>query len=820
MNISYNWLKKYLDFDLTPEETSAALTSIGLETGGIEEVQTIKGGLEGLVIGKVLTCVDHPNSDHLHITTVDLGDGNPTQIVCGAANVAAGQHVVVATVGTTLYDGDQSFTIKKSKIRGEESFGMICAEDEIGIGTSHDGIIVLPETAVPGTPAKEYYNIKSDYVLEVDITPNRIDAASHYGVARDLAAYLVRQGKQVTLQRPSVDDFKVDTAEGAIAVEVLNEEACPRYAGVTIRGVKVAESPEWLRNALTAIGLHPINNIVDITNYLLHATGQPLHCFDLNEIKGGKVVVRTAVNGSKFVTLDEVERTLTDQDLMICNAEEPMCIAGVFGGLKSGVTEKTTDIFLESAYFHPTWVRKTARRQALNTDASFRFERGIDNNNLIYVLKRAALMVQELAGGQICGDIIDTHPEGFPSFPVTLTYDKANKLIGKEIPADVIKEILHSLEVEIVAEDADKLDLLVPTYRVDVQRDVDVIEDILRIYGYNNVEFTDAVHSNLSYKTATDENHRLQNLISEQLTGCGFNEIMCNSLSAISYYEGNEVYPDSRCARLLNPLSNDLCVMRQTFLFGGLESLARNINRRRPNLRMYEFGNCYFYDVDASTEKAITAPYSEEKHLGLWLTGNRVSGSWAHPDEKTSVYELKAYVENILARVGVPAKEIVMTQMSNAIFSAALQITNRAGKLLAMVGIISKKVAKKFDIDIEVYYAELNWDNLMRYALRNKVTYTELPKFQAVKRDLALLVDDAVAFADIERIAYETERKLLKEVSLFDVYEGDKLPAGKKSYAVSFLLQDAEKTLNDKQIDNVMTRMIAALTKQLNAELR
>lgn len=820
MNISYNWLKKYLDFDLTPEETSAALTSIGLETGGIEEVQTIKGGLEGLVIGKVLTCVDHPNSDHLHITTVDLGDGNPTQIVCGAANVAAGQHVVVATVGTTLYDGDQSFTIKKSKIRGEESFGMICAEDEIGIGTSHDGIIVLPETAVPGTPAKEYYNIKSDYVLEVDITPNRIDAASHYGVARDLAAYLVRQGKQVTLQRPSVDDFKVDTAEGAIAVEVLNEEACPRYAGVTIRGVKVAESPEWLRNALTAIGLHPINNIVDITNYLLHATGQPLHCFDLNEIKGGKVVVRTAVNGSKFVTLDEVERTLTDQDLMICNAEEPMCIAGVFGGLKSGVTEKTTDIFLESAYFHPTWVRKTARRQALNTDASFRFERGIDNNNLIYVLKRAALMVQELAGGQICGDIIDTHPEGFPSFPVTLTYDKANKLIGKEIPADVIKEILHSLEVEIVAEDADKLDLLVPTYRVDVQRDVDVIEDILRIYGYNNVEFTDAVHSNLSYKTATDENHRLQNLISEQLTGCGFNEIMCNSLSAISYYEGNEIYPDSRCARLLNPLSNDLCVMRQTLLFGGLESLARNINRRRPNLRMYEFGNCYFYDADASTEKAITAPYSEEKHLGLWLTGNRVSGSWAHPDEKTSVYELKAYVENILARVGVPAKEIVMTQMSNAIFSAALQINNRAGKLLAMVGIISKKVAKKFDIDIEVYYAELNWDNLMRYALRNKVTYTELPKFQAVKRDLALLVDDAVAFADIERIAYETERKLLKEVTLFDVYEGDKLPAGKKSYAVSFLLQDAEKTLNDKQIDNVMTRMIAALTKQLNAELR
>ena len=820
MNISYNWLKKYLDFDLTPEETSAALTSIGLETGGIEEVQTIKGGLEGLVIGKVLTCVDHPNSDHLHITTVDLGDGNPTQIVCGAANVAAGQHVVVATVGTTLYSGDESFTIKKSKIRGEESFGMICAEDEIGIGTSHDGIIVLPETAIPGTPAKEYYNIKSDYVLEVDITPNRIDAASHYGVARDLAAYLKQNGKQVNLQRPSVDAFKVDQQEGAIAVEILNEEACPRYAGVTIRNVKVAESPEWLRNALTAIGLHPINNIVDITNYLLHATGQPLHCFDLNEIKGGKVVVRTAVEGSKFVTLDEVERTLTAQDLMICNAEEPMCIAGVFGGLKSGVTEKTTDIFLESAYFHPTWVRKTARRQALNTDASFRFERGIDNNNLIYVLKRAALMVQELAGGVVCGDIIDTHPQGFASFPVTLTYDKAHKLIGKEIAASTIKSILGSLEIEIVAEDNEKLELLVPTYRVDVQRDVDVIEDILRIYGYNNVEFTDAVHSNLSYKTATDENHRLQNLISEQLTGCGFNEIMCNSLSAVSYYEGCEEFPEASCARLLNPLSNDLCVMRQTLLFGGLESLARNINRRRPNLRLYEFGNCYFYNAEASTEKSITASYNEEKHLGLWLTGNRVAGSWAHPDEKTSVYELKAYVENIFTRMGVPAKDITMTQISNGIYSAALQITNRAGKLLAMVGILSKKVAKKFDIDIEVYYAELNWDNLMRYALRNKVTYTELPKFQAVKRDLALLVDESVAFADIERVAYETERKLLKDVTLFDVYEGDKLPAGKKSYAVSFLLQDAEKTLNDKQIDNVMNRMIAAMTKQFDAQLR
>ena len=820
MNISYNWLKKYLDFDLAPEAVSAALTSIGLETGGIEEVQAVKGGLEGLVIGKVLTCEDHPNSDHLHITTVDLGDGNPVQIVCGAPNVAAGQHVVVATVGTVLYDGDQSFTIKKSKIRGVESFGMICAEDEIGIGTSHDGIIVLPETAVPGTPAKEYYNIKSDYVLEVDITPNRIDAASHYGVARDLAAYLAQNGKPAALHRPSTEAFKVDEPDGAVSVEVLNDEACPRYSGLTIRGVKVKESPDWLKADLQAIGLHPINNIVDITNYLLHATGQPLHCFDLNQIKGGKVVVRTVEEGTKFVTLDGVERTLTNQDLMICNAEEPMCIAGVFGGLQSGVTENTTDIFLESAYFHPTWVRKTARRQGLNTDASFRYERGVDNNNLIYVLKRAALLVQELAGGKVCGDIVDTRPEGFPPFDVTLTYDKANKLIGKSIPSDTIKNILRSLEVEIVGETPEALQLKVPTYRVDVQRDVDVIEDVLRIYGYNNVEFTDAVRSNLSYKTMTDENHRLQNLVSEQLSGCGFNEIMCNSLTSVSYYEGCNLFPEGRCVRLLNPLSNDLGVMRQTLLFGGLESLARNINRRRPNLRFYEFGNCYFYDAETSAEKDVTAAYSEEKHLGLWLTGNRVSGSWAHPDEKTTVYELRAYVENVFARIGVPHKEMVMTQISNAVYSVALQIATRSGKPLAMLGVVTKKILKKFDIDNEVYFAELHWDNLMRFALRNKVTYAELPKFQAVKRDLALLVDDTVSFAEIERIAYETERKLLREVTLFDVYEGDKLPAGKKSYAVSFLLQDADKTLNDKQIDGVMTRLIGALTKQLGAQLR
>ena len=584
MNISYNWLKDYLDLSLTPEEVSSALTSIGLETGGIEEVQAVKGGLEGLVIGKVLTCEAHPNSDHLHITTVDLGDGVPTQIVCGAPNVAAGQHVVVATIGTVLYAGEESFTIKKSKIRGVESNGMICAEDEIGIGTSHDGIIVLPESAVPGTPAKKYYNLESDYVLEVDITPNRIDAASHYGVARDLAAWLKQNGYPYALRRPSVDNFKIDNPSGkAVSVTVENGEACPRYSGLTIRNVKVAESPEWLRKHLLAIGLRPINNIVDITNYLLHETGQPMHCFDVAQIAGEKIIVKTLSEGTPFTTLDEVERKLSDKDLMICNEREGMCIAGVFGGLQSGVTMQTTDVFLESAYFNPMWVRKTARRHGLNTDSSFRFERGADPNNTLYVLKRAAMLVKELAGGEIVGDIVDIYPQPIGNYPVTLGYDHINALVGKVIPEDTVKSILASLEMEIVEEKDGVLSLMVPTYRVDVRRDVDVIEDILRIYGYNNVEFTDTVHSNLSYKTATDNSFGLQNLIAEQLVGCGFNEIMNNSLTKSSYYTDLKVYPASHCVKLMNPLSADLSVMRQTLLFGGLESVAHNINRRRPD---------------------------------------------------------------------------------------------------------------------------------------------------------------------------------------------------------------------------------------------
>ena len=820
MNISYNWLKEYVDFDLTPEEVAAALTSIGLETGSVEEVQTIKGGLEGLVIGEVLTCEPHPNSDHMHVTTVNLGQGEPVQIVCGAPNVAAGQKVVVATLGTKLYDGDECFTIKKSKLRGVESNGMICAEDEIGIGTDHAGIIVLPENAVPGTPAKEYYNIKSDYVLEVDITPNRADACSHYGVARDLYAYLVQNGKQATLKRPSVEAFAVDNHDLDIQVTVENTEACPRYAGVTVKGVTVKESPEWLQNKLRLIGLRPINNVVDITNYIVHAFGQPLHCFDADMIKGGEVVVKTMPEGTPFVTLDGVERKLSERDLMICNREEAMCIAGVFGGLNSGSTEATKDVFLESAYFHPTWVRKTARRHGLNTDASFRFERGIDPNSVIYCLKLAALMVKELAGGTISCDIKDVCSADFSDFRVDLPYEKVHALVGKTIPAETIKSIVSSLEMKIVEETSEGLVLDVPPYRVDVQRDCDVIEDILRIYGYNNVEIPSALKSCLTVKGEHDKSNKLQNLIAEQLVGCGFNEILNNSLTRAGYYDGLESYPSKNLVMLMNPLSTDLNAMRQTLLFGGLESIAHNANRKNADLKFFEYGNCYYYHEEKKNPEKALAAYTEDYHLGLWVTGKKVANSWAHADEDSSVYELKAYVENIFSRVGLQMRDLVVGVQDSDIYAASLAVYTRGGKLLASLGIVSHKILKGFDIDNEVYFADINWKELLK-AIRNvKVNYVELTKFPAVKRDLALLIDKKVQFAEIEKIAYETEKKLLKEVSLFDVYEGKILEAGKKSYAVSFMLQDENATLNDKQIDKIMQKLIKNLETKLDAKLR
>ncbi|WP_071149187.1 phenylalanine--tRNA ligase subunit beta [Bacteroides ndongoniae] len=820
MNISYNWLKEYVDFDLTPEEVAAALTSIGLETGSVEEVQTIKGGLEGLVIGEVLTCEPHPNSDHMHVTTVNLGQGEPVQIVCGAPNVAAGQKVVVATLGTKLYDGDECFTIKKSKLRGVESNGMICAEDEIGIGTDHAGIIVLPENAVPGTPAKEYYNIKSDYVLEVDITPNRADACSHYGVARDLYAYLVQNGKQTTLKRPSVEAFAVDNHDLDIQVTVENIEACPRYAGVTVKGVTVKESPEWLQNKLRLIGLRPINNVVDITNYIVHAFGQPLHCFDADMIKGGEVVVKTMPEGTPFVTLDGVERKLSERDLMICNREEAMCIAGVFGGLNSGSTEVTKDVFLESAYFHPTWVRKTARRHGLNTDASFRFERGIDPNSVIYCLKLAALMVKELAGGTISCDIKDVCSADFSDFRVDLPYEKVYALVGKTIPAETIKSIVSSLEMKIVEETSEGLVLDVPPYRVDVQRDCDVIEDILRIYGYNNVEIPSALKSCLTVKGEHDKSNKLQNLIAEQLVGCGFNEILNNSLTRAGYYDGLDSYPSKNLVMLMNPLSTDLNAMRQTLLFGGLESIAHNANRKNADLKFFEYGNCYYYHEEKKNPEKALAAYTEDYHLGLWVTGKKVANSWAHADEDSSVYELKAYVENIFSRVGLQMRDLVVGVQDSDIYAASLAVYTRGGKLLASLGIVSHKILKGFDIDNEVYFADINWKELLK-AIRNvKVNYVELTKFPAVKRDLALLIDKKVQFAEIEKIAYETEKKLLKEVSLFDVYEGKNLEAGKKSYAVSFMLQDENATLNDKQIDKIMQKLIKNLETKLDAKLR
>ena len=821
MNISYNWLKDYIPTPLTPEQLAAALTSIGLETGSVEEVESIRGGLRGLVIGKVLTCVEHPDSDHLHITTVDLGDEQPVQIVCGAPNVAAGQTVVVATVGTTLYDGDKEFKIKRSKIRGVESLGMICAEDEIGVGQSHDGIIVIDREVSPGTPAAEYFGLTSDFVLEVDLTPNRIDAASHYGVARDLAAWAAQHAEALPLSRPSVEAFAVDTPQGAVSVEVENTNACPRYSGLTIKGVRVAESPKWLQDRLNAIGVRPINNIVDITNYILHAIGQPLHCFDLAKIEGDKIVVRNCPEGTPFTTLDGVEHKLSEADLMICSATSPLCIAGVFGGLESGVTEQTTDIFLESAYFNPTSVRKTARRHGLQTDASFRYERGTDPNITMYALKLAALMIKELAGGEICGEPIDIYPQPISPFEVTLSYDYARSLIGKNIPDETINDILRSLEIEITSIDNGEAHLLVPTYRVDVQRPCDVVEDVLRIYGYNNVEMGTTVHSSLSFKSQADIDNTLRNLISEQLTASGFNEILNNSLTAERYYADCATYPLDHCVRLLNPLSNDLSVMRQTLLFGGLESLAHNINRRSPDLMMYEFGNVYFFNPQAeSTAERPLAPYSESSRLALWITGDIRPAGWLRQQEKSTVYDLRAIVENIFARLGIALADIKLAAGTDSIYSASLSISSRNGKPLGSLGIVSRRLLKDFDIKQEVFFAELDWEALVRMATRSAVTYAELPKTMAVKRDLALLVDSAVTMQQIEQTVRESERKLLRSVTLFDVYEGDKLPAGKKSYAIAITLQDADRTLNDKQIDAVMKKIITNLQNKLGATLR
>ena len=815
MNISYKWLKEYVDFDLTAQQVCDALTSTGLEVDALEEVQSIKGGLKGLYVGKVLTCEAHPNSDHLHVTTVDLGKGEPSQIVCGAPNVAAGQKVIVADLGCVLYDGDQEFVIKKSKLRGVESNGMICAEDEIGIGNDHSGIIVLPEDAVVGTPAAEYYHLESDWLIEVDITANRADGLSHWGVARDLYAWLKSNGYETKMHRPDCSAFKVDNHDLPIEVTIENQEACKRYACVSVTDCEVKESPEWLKNKLTTIGLRPINNIVDITNYIMMAYGQPLHTFDADMVKGHKIVVKTMPEGTPFQTLDGEEHKLSDRDLAICNAEDPMCIAGVFGGKGSGTYETTKNVVLESAYFHPTWIRKSARRHGLSTDASFRFERGVDPNGTIYALKQAAILCLELAGGKVSMEVCDVYPEPMKNAVVELNYEYVHNLVGKVIPVETIKAICESLEMKVLGETSEALTLEIPAYRVDVQRPCDVVEDILRIYGYNNVEIPTQLKGSLVIKGDEDQKHKLANLVSEQLVGAGFNEILNNSLTKAAYYGEND-----KLVRIMNPLSSDLNVMRQTLLFGGLESIQHNVNRKRQNLRFFEFGNVYTFDPEKQNDDDPMQAYKEQYHAALWLTGKRVEGSWAHANEDSNFYELSAYVENILRRIGVKPGMIVRKKSENPIFSAGMSIENRGGKLLIEMGIISKKLLKQFDLSAPVYYAELNWTALMKVIKKNEVLYTEISKFPAVSRDLALLVDNTVEFAQIEQIARQTEKKLLKKVELFDVYEGDKLPAGKKSYAVNFILQDEEKTMGDKQIDAIMQKLIANIKKQLNAELR
>ena len=820
MEISYKWLKEYVDFDLTPQETADALTSCGLEVDALEEVQTIKGGLKGLYVGKVLTCELHPNSDHLHITTVDLGKAEPQQIVCGAPNVAAGQKVIVADLGCVLYDGDKEFVIKKSKLRGVESLGMICAEDEIGVGTSHDGIIVLPEDTPVGQPAAEYYHLESDWIIEIDITANRSDALSHWGVARDLYAWLKRNGHATSLHRPDCSEFAVDNHDLPIDVEIENTEACKRYACVSISGCEVKESPEWLQNKLKVIGLRPINNIVDITNYVMMAYGQPMHCFDADMVKGSKIVVRTQPEGTKFVTLDGEEHTLGEHDLSICNAEEPMCIAGIFGGKGSGTYDTTKNVVLESAYFHPTWIRKSARRHGLSTDASYRFERGIDPNGTIYALKQAAILCKQLAGGKVSMEIKDVYPNPISDARVQLDFEYVDRLIGKKIGNDMIRSIVESLDMKIVSETETGLELDVPAYRVDVQRPCDVVEDILRIYGYNNVEIPTQLKSSLTILGDADKAYHRQNVISEQLVGCGFREILNNSLSKTAYYTELNKYTEETTVKVMNPLSNDLGVMRQSLLFGGLESICRNVNHKMPNLRFFEFGNCYHYSPEKKNDEDPIKAYTEEMHLGMWTTGKRVEGSWAHADEKASFYELKAYVLNIFTRLGVNPGIVVSETSDNNIFGKALALKARSGKVLCEMGTVCHKLLKKMDIDQDVFYADINWDNVMRAIKKNEVLYHDISKFPSVSRDLALLIDKSVEFEQIEQIAHQTEKKLLKSVELFDVYEGKNLPEGKKSYAVNFILQDETKTLNDKQIEAIMTKLINNLKQKLNAELR
>lgn len=806
MKISYNWLKQFIKIDLKSEETAAILTDLGLEVEVVEKYQSVRGGLEGVVVGHVLTCEKHPDADRLSITTVDLGDGNPVQIVCGASNVAKGQNVPVATIGTKLFDAaGVEFEIKKGKIRGQESHGMICAEDELSLGTSHDGIMILDANLKPGTPCATVFNIENDEVFEIGLTPNRADAMSHYGVARDLRASLLQNNSNIELITPSVSTFRIDKRTLKIDVDVIDTKLAPRYCGVTLSGLTVKPSPAWLQNRLKAIGITPKNNIVDVTNYILHDLGQPLHAFDAAKING-KIVVKTLATGTKFTTLDDVERTLHEEDLMICDEKGPLCIAGVFGGKSSGVTETTNSIFLESAYFNPVSIRKSAKRHGLNTDASFRFERGIDPNITEFALKRAALLIKEVAGGEITSDIVDIYPKKIEDFPVFLHFDKTAKLIGQELPKETIKKILASLDIKVTTVSDAGLGLIIPSYRVDVQREIDVIEEILRVYGYNNINFTKKLNATVS-NSARTEDHKVQNIIATQLNSLGFHEMMANSLTTPEYVRLSEMLKEEYNVMMLNPLSNDLSAMRQSLLFSGLEAVSYNINRRNSDLKLFEFGKTYH---------KLPSGYDEPKHLTFFVSGNRSEESWTIAQKPSDFFLFKGYVTSVLDRLGI--NKIQNKPVTSDVFAEGMAIVC-SNDTLVEFGTVKKSILKHFDIKQEVFYADFNW-NLILKLISTKIKFTDIPKYPEVRRDLALLVDQTVAFDAIYSIARQTEKSILKDINLFDVYEGKNLPEGKKSYAVSFTLQDTSKTLTEEQIDKIMIKLQKNMEIELGASLR
>jgi len=813
MKISYNWLKNYINCDLAPQRISEILTSIGLEVEALEKYENIRGGLNGIVVGHIVACEKHPNADKLSVTKVDVGNGELLTIVCGAPNVAQGQKVPVALIGTTLYKGEESFTIKEAMLRGVKSQGMICAEDEIGLGDSHAGIMVLDSDLQVGTPLSSLFNVYSDVVFEIGLTPNRIDAASHYGVARDLAAYL-QHHSPVVLEKPNVEHFNIENNQAPIEVVIENNEACQRYSGIVIKDIEVKESPDWLKNSLKAIGLRPINNVVDVTNYVLHEIGQPLHAFDYDKIKGQKVIIKTLNEGTSFVTLDGVERKLSSDDLMICNEVEPMCMAGVFGGLESGVNQNTKNIFIESAYFNPVYIRKTARRHGLSTDSSFRFERGADPNITLYALKRAAMLIQQVAGGTISSEIKDIYPKPINDVTIELEYAYIEDVIGKQIPKEQIKEILQSLEIKIVAEKEKSLLIDIPTYRVDVTRPIDVVEEILRIYGFNEVEISDTLNSNLNYSNPL-RNEKWYNQIADLLIHNGFYEIMTNSLTKVNYYKDNKFYPLENAVQLLNPLSQDLGVMRQTLLFSGLESVVYNLNRQMTDVRMFELGKCYYLPEKSKNEEVKN--YVEETNLALFVSGNKEPQSWLVKQDESTFFFMKRWVDSILTKMNIEATNL--SEVQNSIFSYGLNYFYK-NDLLVQFGKLSSEVLALLDIKQDVFYAEFKWEILVKLASSKHITFSDLPKFPAVRRDLAMILDKSVKYEQLKRIAQKTCGNLLKEINLFDVYEGKNIEPGKKSYALSFILQSNEKTLLDEEINNTMNKLMKNFETEVGAVIR